>query len=148
MKAAIYHGPNQPLTIEQVDIDKPKEREVLVQYRRQRRVPQRLALRRRALHVADARDPGPRGGRCSRESRLAGHLRRSPATTSSHACSVFCGYCRGMHVGPSQPVLEQGRDAARAKRQAAPVDRRASRSISSLISRDMPSRCWCMRTRW
>ena len=30
MKAAIYHGPNQPLTIEQVDIDEPKEREVLV----------------------------------------------------------------------------------------------------------------------
>jgi S-(hydroxymethyl)glutathione dehydrogenase / alcohol dehydrogenase len=30
MKAAIYKGPNQPLTIEQVDIDDPKEREVLV----------------------------------------------------------------------------------------------------------------------
>ncbi len=30
MKAAIYHGPNQPLTIEQVDIDDPREREVLV----------------------------------------------------------------------------------------------------------------------
>ena len=30
MKAAIYHGPNQPLTIEQVDIDEPKDREVLV----------------------------------------------------------------------------------------------------------------------
>ena len=30
MKAAIYHGPGQPLTIEQVEIDNPKEREVLV----------------------------------------------------------------------------------------------------------------------
>jgi S-(hydroxymethyl)glutathione dehydrogenase/alcohol dehydrogenase len=30
MKAAIFHGPNQPLSIEQVDIDEPKEREVLV----------------------------------------------------------------------------------------------------------------------
>ena len=30
MKAAIFHGPHQPLTIEDVDIDKPHEREVLV----------------------------------------------------------------------------------------------------------------------
>ncbi|HUY27200.1 MAG TPA: Zn-dependent alcohol dehydrogenase [Candidatus Binataceae bacterium] len=30
MKAAIYHGPGQPLSIEQVEIDNPKEREVLV----------------------------------------------------------------------------------------------------------------------
>ena len=30
MKAAIFHGPNQPLKIENVDIDDPKEREVLV----------------------------------------------------------------------------------------------------------------------
>lgn len=30
MKAAIFHGPNQPLKIESVDIDDPREREVLV----------------------------------------------------------------------------------------------------------------------
>jgi S-(hydroxymethyl)glutathione dehydrogenase/alcohol dehydrogenase len=30
MKAAIFHGPHQPLTIEEVDIDKPLGREVLV----------------------------------------------------------------------------------------------------------------------
>src|SRR5262245_61646193 len=30
MKAAVFHGPNQPLTIEQVDIAKPIDREVLV----------------------------------------------------------------------------------------------------------------------
>src|SRR5271169_6619534 len=30
MKAAVFHGPGQPLTIEQVDIDEPKEREVVV----------------------------------------------------------------------------------------------------------------------
>ena len=30
MKAAIFHGPNQPLTIESVDIDKPQSREVIV----------------------------------------------------------------------------------------------------------------------
>ncbi len=30
MKAAVFHGPNQPLTIEQVDIDKPQAHEVLV----------------------------------------------------------------------------------------------------------------------
>ncbi len=30
MNAAIFHGPNQPLTIEEVEIDQPREREVLV----------------------------------------------------------------------------------------------------------------------
>src|SRR5262245_15756143 len=30
MKAAMFHGPHQPLTIENVDIDKPMGREVLV----------------------------------------------------------------------------------------------------------------------
>ncbi|MBI3742932.1 MAG: Zn-dependent alcohol dehydrogenase [Chloroflexi bacterium] len=30
MKAAVFHAPNQPLRVEQVDIDKPKEHEVLV----------------------------------------------------------------------------------------------------------------------
>ncbi len=30
MKAAIFHGPHQPLTVEQVDIDKPMAREVLI----------------------------------------------------------------------------------------------------------------------
>jgi S-(hydroxymethyl)glutathione dehydrogenase/alcohol dehydrogenase len=30
MKAAVFHGPNQPLTIEQLEIDKPMAREVLV----------------------------------------------------------------------------------------------------------------------
>jgi len=30
MKAAVFHGPNQELTIEQVEIDKPMAREVLV----------------------------------------------------------------------------------------------------------------------
>jgi S-(hydroxymethyl)glutathione dehydrogenase/alcohol dehydrogenase len=30
MKAAIFHGPNQPLTIEQVEVDAPRSREVLV----------------------------------------------------------------------------------------------------------------------
>ncbi len=30
MKAAVFHGPNQPLTIEEVGVDEPREREVLV----------------------------------------------------------------------------------------------------------------------
>ncbi len=30
MKAAVFHGPKQPLTIEDVDIDKPQDREVLL----------------------------------------------------------------------------------------------------------------------
>ncbi len=30
MKAAIFHGANQPLTVEQVEVDEPQEHEVLV----------------------------------------------------------------------------------------------------------------------
>ena len=30
MKAAVFHGPHQPLSIEQVDIDEPWDHEVLV----------------------------------------------------------------------------------------------------------------------
>ena len=30
MKAAVFHGPNHPLSIEDVEIDKPRERKVLV----------------------------------------------------------------------------------------------------------------------
>ncbi|HXH23355.1 MAG TPA: Zn-dependent alcohol dehydrogenase [Dehalococcoidia bacterium] len=30
MKAAVFHGPNQPLTIEQIDIDKPQANEIVV----------------------------------------------------------------------------------------------------------------------
>ncbi|HUJ74225.1 MAG TPA: NAD(P)-dependent alcohol dehydrogenase, partial [bacterium] len=30
MKAAIFHGPHQPLTVEEVEIDDPQEHEVLV----------------------------------------------------------------------------------------------------------------------
>ena len=30
MKAAVFHGPNQPLLIENVEIDEPLEREVIV----------------------------------------------------------------------------------------------------------------------
>ena len=30
MKAAVFHGPNQPLSIEDIEIDKPRAREVLV----------------------------------------------------------------------------------------------------------------------
>ena len=38
MKAAIFHGPQQPLTIEDVEIDKPEAREARA-HRRQWRLP-------------------------------------------------------------------------------------------------------------
>ena len=30
MKAALFHGPHQPLTIEQVEVDKPRSHEIIV----------------------------------------------------------------------------------------------------------------------
>ena len=68
MKAAIFHGPNQPLTIEDIEIDKPMGREVLVHDRRQRRLPQRPALRRRPV-------PASRRRRCSATRRPASSRR-------------------------------------------------------------------------
>ena len=58
MRAAIFKGPKQPLVIDQVDIDKPRGREVLVKTDCVRRMPQRPAFRRWRLADEAARDPG------------------------------------------------------------------------------------------
>ena len=72
MKAAMFHGPHQPLTIENVDIDKPAGREVLVRV-------VASGVCHSDLHFVDglyplprARHPRPRGGGDRRGGRLAG----------------------------------------------------------------------------
>ncbi len=92
MKAAIFKGPNQPLSIEQVDIDDPKEREVLV-----RTVASGVC--HSDLHFVDGLYMWPTPAILGHEA--AGVVEKVGAQVSylkpgDHviAClSVFCGYC-------------------------------------------------------
>ena len=92
MKAAIYHGANQPLTIEQVEIDNPTEREVLV-----RTVASGVC--HSDLHFVDGLYMWPTPAILGHEA--AGVVEKVGSQVSylkpgDHviAClSVFCGYC-------------------------------------------------------
>jgi len=92
MKAAIFKGPNQPLSIEQVDIDDPKEREVLV-----RTVASGVC--HSDLHFVDGYYMWPTPAILGHEA--AGVVEKVGSQVSylkpgDHviAClSVFCGYC-------------------------------------------------------
>ena len=63
MKAAVFHGPHQPLTIENVDIDKPIGREVLVRAVASGVCHSDLHFVDGFYPFPDARHPRPRGGR-------------------------------------------------------------------------------------
>src|SRR5216683_4590124 len=92
MKAAVFHGPHQPLTIENVDIDKPIGREVLV-----RTVASGVC--HSDLHFVDGFYPFPTPAILGHEA--AGiveevGLQVSEFKPGDHviAClSVFCGHC-------------------------------------------------------
>src|ERR1700692_655176 len=92
MKAAVFHGPGQPLTIEQVDIDEPKEREVVV-----RTVASGVC--HSDLHFVDGLYMWPTPAVLGHEA--AGVVEKVGSQVSylkpgDHviAClSVFCGYC-------------------------------------------------------
>src|SRR5262249_43831755 len=92
MKAAMFHGPHQPLTIEDVDIDKPMGREVLV-----RTVGSGVC--HSDLHFVDGLYPFPTPAILGHEA--AGvveevGLQVSEFKPGDHviAClSVFCGHC-------------------------------------------------------
>jgi S-(hydroxymethyl)glutathione dehydrogenase / alcohol dehydrogenase len=92
MKAAIFHGPNQPLTIEKVDIDEPRDREILV-----RTVASGVC--HSDLHFVDGYYMWPTPAILGHEA--AGVVEKVGSQVSyvkpgDHviAClSVFCGYC-------------------------------------------------------
>ncbi len=54
MKAAVFHAANQPMTIEEVAVNKPGPREVLLRTSLCRAVPQRSAFYRGAVPDPDA----------------------------------------------------------------------------------------------
>ncbi|HZO80809.1 MAG TPA: Zn-dependent alcohol dehydrogenase [Candidatus Binataceae bacterium] len=92
MKAAVFHGPHQPLTIEQIDVDDPREHEVLV-----RTVA--TGVCHSDLHFVEGLYPHPApavlgheaAGIVERVGSAVTYLR--PGDHVISCPSVFCGFC-------------------------------------------------------
>src|SRR5216683_1532883 len=92
MKAAIFHGPHQPLTIEQVDIDEPQDHEVLVKTAAS-------GVCHSDLHFVEGLYPHPAPAILGHEA--AGVVEKvgkavtylKPGDHVISCPSVFCGYC-------------------------------------------------------
>jgi len=98
MKAAVFHGPKQPLTIEHVDIDQPLEREVLI-----RTVASGVC--HSDLHFVDGFYPFPAPAVLGHE---AAGIVEAVGTSVTYVkpgdhviccLSVFCGYCEDCMSG-------------------------------------------------
>ncbi len=135
MKAAIFHGPDQPLTIEQVEIDDPQEREVLV-----RTVASGVC--HSDLHFVDGLYMWPTPAILGHEA--AGVVEKvgsqvtyvKPGDHVIACLSVFCGYCQECMSG--HPNLCSNQAATqRAPRATSRVCRRMGRW--SISSRTFPS---------
>ena len=146
MKAAIFHGANQPLTVEQVEVDEPQEHEVLVRDSGHRRVPQRSAFRRGLVAPSRARGAGPRGRRHRGKGRQVGHLPKARRPCDFVRVGVL-RQLRSVPVGPSQS-LRQRRRGRRPKDESRACRWAASRCSSLAAWRPSRKRCWCMRMRW
>src|ERR1700737_4824762 len=98
MKAAVFHGPNQPLSIEDVEIDKPREREVLV-----RTVASGVC--HSDLHFVDGFYPFPApailgheaAGVVEKVGKAVTYLQPGDHVISCPA--VFCGFCEECMTG-------------------------------------------------
>ena len=92
MKAAVYHAPNQPLTIEDVEIDNPGPREVLIRTAA-------AGLCHSGLHFMEGKYPWPAPAVLGHES--AGVVEAvgrdvtyvKPGDHVITCLSVFCGHC-------------------------------------------------------
>lgn len=92
MKAAVFRGPNQPLTIEEIELDKPSEREVVVRI-------VAAGVCHSDLHFVDGLWPFPPPGVLGHEA--AGVVeevgdrvtRLQPGDHVISCLSVFCGNC-------------------------------------------------------
>jgi S-(hydroxymethyl)glutathione dehydrogenase / alcohol dehydrogenase len=113
MKAAVFHGPNQPLSIEDVTIDKPHEREVLV-----RTVASGVC--HSDLHFVDGFYPHPApavmgheaAGVVEQVGRDVSYLK--PGDHVIACLSVFCGYCEDCMSGhPNRCSNQRGTQRAK-----------------------------------
>ena len=127
MKAAVFHGPKQPLTIEDVEIDKPQDREVLV-----RTVASGVC--HSDLHFVDGFYPFPAPAVLGHEA--AGIVEEvgkavtyvKPGDHVICCLSVFCGYCEDCMSGHPNRCTNraatqrpQGRQAAAFASRAQPM---------------------------
>ncbi|HYA35015.1 MAG TPA: alcohol dehydrogenase catalytic domain-containing protein, partial [Candidatus Binataceae bacterium] len=92
IKAAVFHGPKQPLTIEEIEIDKPQDREVLIKT-------VASGVCHSDLHFVDGFYPYPAPSVLGHEA--AGIVEEvgkqvtylKPGDHVIVCLSVFCGYC-------------------------------------------------------
>jgi len=98
MKAAMFHGPHQDLTIEDVDIDKPMAREVLVRTAAS-------GVCHSDLHFVDGKWPFPPPAVLGHEAagiveEVGEHVTYVQPGDHVIAClSVFCGHCDNCLTG-------------------------------------------------
>lgn len=98
MQAAIFHAPNQPMTLEEVQIDKPRRREVLLRTRA-------VGLCHSDLHFIEGKYPHPVPAVLGHESSAVveavgedvTHVK--PGDTVVTCLSVFCGHCEYCTTG-------------------------------------------------
>ena len=127
MKAAVFRGPNQPFTIEQVEIDDPQDHEVVVRI-------VASGVCHSDLHVIEGlwpsrfrRSSGHEGaGIVEKVGKAVAYVKPGDHVISSP--TAFCGYCRGLHVRRSASVLQQGRHPARQGWPAAASECRAAKT--------------------
>ena len=133
MKAAVFHGPNHPLSIENVEIDKPREREVLV-----RTVASGVC--HSDLHFVDGFYPYPAPAVMGHEA--AGVVEQvgrdvtyiKPGDHVIACLSVFCGYCEDCMSGhpnrcSNQKATQRAKsEASRLSQKGAPVKQFANLS--------------------
>jgi S-(hydroxymethyl)glutathione dehydrogenase/alcohol dehydrogenase len=146
MKAAVFHGPNLPLSIEDVELDKPQDREVLIKT-------VASGVCHSDLHFVDGFYPYPAPAVLGHEA--AGIIEEvgkqvtyvKPGDHVICCLSVFCGNCEQCMSGhpnrcSNKAATQRKPGTSRASR------RRASWSTSSWTSRLTARRCCCMRMRW
>ncbi|HTT76457.1 MAG TPA: Zn-dependent alcohol dehydrogenase [Candidatus Binataceae bacterium] len=133
MKAAVFHGPNHPLSIEDVEIDKPREREVLV-----RTVASGVC--HSDLHFVDGFYPYPAPAVMGHEAAgVAEQVGRDvtyikPGDHVIACLSVFCGYCEDCMSGhpnrcSNQKATQRTKDESpRLSQKGAPVKQFANLS--------------------
>jgi S-(hydroxymethyl)glutathione dehydrogenase / alcohol dehydrogenase len=114
MKAAVFHAPNQPLTIEQVDIDDPQEHEVLVRTAAS-------GVCHSDLHFVEGLYPLPgpailgheAAGVVEKVGKAVTYLK--PGDHVIACTSVFCGYCEECMSGhpnrcTNRQAAQRGKD--------------------------------------
>ena len=145
MKAALFHGANQPLTIEEVELDNPLAREIVV-----RTVASGVC--RSDLHFIDGLYPHPAPAVLGHEAagiveEVGEQVTSLQAGDHVIAClSVFCGNCEQCLTGHLTSAEAQRRGALPRTRRRSAFPAKTPRSISSSISLALRSGCSCTRT--